>query len=801
MSATARISSIKLVLAMVVLAAAPALVFVKTVGAAAGTPQICAPEASCTIGEFLYDDEYTPITSGTCTITSRDPGGTVHLNAQGMTAAADGWYYHTFTTPATTGLYRAQLCCTSGSDYLCLDKSFEVKSNVASLNTADIASAVWSYSGRTMTSFSGVASDVWGYSTRALSSFGTLAQDVWRHNPRTLTSTDSTDLSSVKKTVEANRLLLERLVNKPIIQNFVESDEPDLTSQLDKTKIMTDQLEIHTQTATSQLGTMLLKWETLTGDEIGESLKEVKTALEQGLEESKWFKEIWKWKLAEDIYDQNKAVLSFVSDTERLLSGENGKKEIYSSLKKSLVASEVLEKMVTKNLAEKVGLISELAERWKSQKTEVEKLLSEGKKKDFVSLASSVEELGKQVVSFNRIPKGAVALEIVKKTDSEDKRLKNRLLSMRGLLDSNMKFVAKGGTGVYLNTWLEEGSIIFKSLVTNPSTLISQTVQIKYYLPPEVTKESILETDEGLKVEYDVEKNQYYVEGEFLLKAGESRTISVRTNDEWELSETEVASLRKQAEELSKPLEKTAFFAQGVTLASDINVSLDKALSLYNSAETPEQKIRSYREARIELDAAKLKLDKLKELVTQVSSSRSLLGFVGGAQVFAVWGLVIILLAGFVFLALYMKIIAGTGKKIKVTEVTKVQHATKHGGSNLKWVGVILITGVSSALISAMVVSQSVKEVQVTEQPVTLVKGVQTEAVGGPEWVKVEVPIESAVVLRILPEAEAKAELRLTESADVIVMDRREGWVQILSESGKYGWVAEEFVVKIVDDN
>lgn len=800
MSATARMSSTKLVLALVVLVAAPALIFVETVGAAAGTPQICAPETSCTIGEFLYDDEYTPITSGICTITSRDPGGTVHLNSQSMTAAADGWYYHTFTTPATTGLYRAQLCCTSGSDYLCLDKSFEVKSNVASLDTADIASAVWSYSGRTMTSFSGVASDVWGYSSRALSSFGTLAQDVWNHNPRTLTSSDSTDLSSVKKTVEANRLLLEKLVNKPIIQNFVESDEPDLTSQLDKTKIMAEQLDIHTQTVVSQLGTMLLKWEKLSGDEIAETLKAVKTASEQGLEESKWFKEVWKWQLAEEIYDQNQAVLSFVADSERLLSGENSKTPIYTSLKKSLMAAEVLESMVTKNLTEKVNVISELADRWKSQKSEIEKLLSEGKKKDFVSLTSSVEEIGKQVVAFNRIPKGAVALETVKKMDSEEKRLKNRLLSMRGLVDSNMKYIAKGGVGTYLNTWLEEGSIIFKSLVTNPSTLISQTVQVKYYLPPEVTKESILETDDGVKVEYDVEKNQYFVEGEFLLKAGESRTISVRTNDVWELSETDVASLRKQAEELSKPLEKTAFFAQGVTLASDINVSLDKASSLYNSAETPEQKIRSYRESRIELDAAKLKVDKLKELVSQVSSSRSLLGFVGGAQVFAVWGLVIILLAGFVFLALYMKTISATTKK-KVAEETKVHHVTKHGGSNLRWVGVILITGITSAMISAVVVRQSVKEAKPMEQPVTQVKGVETEAKGGPEWVRIEVPGMSAVNLRSLPEAEAKVEFRFVESADAIVMDRQERWVQILLDGGKYGWVAEEFVVEVMNEN
>jgi len=59
--------------------------------------------------------------------------------------------------------------------------------------------------------------------------------------------------------------------------------------------------------------------------------------------------------------------------------------------------------------------------------------------------------------------------------------------------------------------------------------------------------------------------------------------------------------------------------------------------------------------------AAENKLDQLKSLVTQAGSTGTLFGFIGGVQALSVWGLIIVLVAGFVFLALYMKTIAPAG--------------------------------------------------------------------------------------------------------------------------------------------
>ena len=138
---------------------------------------------------------------------------------------------------------------------------------------------------------------------------------------------------------------------------------------------------------------------------------------------------------------------------------------------------------------------------------------------------------------------------------------------------------------------------------------------MKYYLPVEVKKENIVLVDDELSVKFDAEQNKYFVSGEFTLAPGATKTVSVTIDDAvFTISEEQVNSIRKQAEQLSEPLKSTSYFAQGVTLKSDIDVSLDKIVILQKSAITPDEKIRAYREAQIELKAAKDKTDRLKEI-------------------------------------------------------------------------------------------------------------------------------------------------------------------------------------------
>ena len=149
----------------------------------------------------------------------------------------------------------------------------------------------------------------------------------------------------------------------------------------------------------------------------------------------------------------------------------------------------------------------------------------------------------------------------------------------------------------------------------------------------------------------------------------------MRTSDIWFVSTEELQSLKKQTDSLLKPLEKTAYFAQGVTLQSDIEVALDKIKFNQERAETPEEKLFTYSESVIELKSVKQKIDKLKDISSQVSSTGTMLGFVGATQTLAVWGLIIIMSAGFVFLMIYMRKLSSTPVVVKKVSKTKKKTA------------------------------------------------------------------------------------------------------------------------------
>ena len=191
-----------------------------------------APLESITIGEFIYNDDYTP-TADDCKISIYSPSLVVQVDDQTMTdegtSAVTGWHYYTWTTLATEGKYPAFITCGSSGtgDLFKLDKTFIVKAPVVTdssiaaavdANTSsDISGAVttingntdtkmgslastlaslpadvWSYSARTLSSFGSLVSDittaVWGSTTRSLSTYGTLVADVWNNGTRTITS-------------------------------------------------------------------------------------------------------------------------------------------------------------------------------------------------------------------------------------------------------------------------------------------------------------------------------------------------------------------------------------------------------------------------------------------------------------------------------------------------------------------------------------------------------------------------------------------------------------------------------------
>lgn len=845
----ARLAAHKALLAITVLAGAFALT-ISSAQASAGSPQTCTVGSSCEIGEFLYDDDYTPITTASCDITSRYPDGTIFLNSQAMTAAAenDGWYSHSFTAPTTEGQYRTNVCCTVSGELLCVDKSFEVTSDSSAPSESDIADAVWGYSNRTLSGFGSLVSDIWNYTTRSLTSFGSLGSDV---------ETVKDDVANIKEdvediktsedtsqaTIQETRLLIEQLVNKPIIENVIEEEVPDLGGKLENSKTATDTLSSKTSETRKKAQDITTNWRRYSSNELLDLVLELNSQFgEEGDDYQTsvfgaiaYLNRSWDWQEAEAAHKEAKSIKNSLLSAQTALSSYKSSSLAYNEMKSVIAGLSRLESTLgsssdpsyKRTIYAKLNETQQLAKALDEREKEVDRVLANWNEvKDDSNLSRKIDNLLKRVIAINRIPKVRTILTSAFEDIEPDKLLKNKLLAGRGVINSNRKLLAQGSGKSISVTWLEEGSIVFKTIITNPSNLISQEVPVKYYLPPEVREEDVIDADEGLSVKYDTEKDQYYVEGAFTLAAGQTRTLRVRVEDIWYLTETEIESMKARAQELSQPLEGTAYFAQGVTLKSDITASLDKVITLQESAVTPEQKIRNYREAQIEYQAAQNKLDSLQQLVTEAGSTGTLFGFVGGAQAVAVWGLIIIMVAGFVFLALYMKTI-NSGTITEEKKGKKKGKGKKKAGSGLalnfrqiaKAAIPFLLFGVMTATVSGLIVARVVsgpseekKEVLGTEEessPEEEEKKDEDEvsqntlddlAIGGQDIVRVNVPDASSVNLREEPSLDAAVITRVKTSQEAERIGEEGEWTNIIIseldslESTTEGWIHSDFI-------
>lgn len=860
----------------VILVTLAALALTKVAWAAAGNLQTCQQNSTCTVGEFLYNDSYAPITDATCSFKSRYPNGDIFVNSQPMTSAAvsDGWYSYDVVATGSAGLYRTTICCTAGTDYLCLDKSFEVATASSSLTTTQVADSVWnadraSYAAsgsfgealqNIVPSAGDIAAATWGYSSRTLSTFGDLVANVWSNATRLLTgatlnsgslatktdvddkvnaktqelkdeiakiSTNSADLDTLKKTTQKTNNLLEKLVNQPIIQTTLQ-DVPDLQVKLNETEGVATQLFVGLQSVGSKAGLVKLRWNNFENSEVLDSVQELTRKL-GGENDSKtsgsifgyinYLKESWNWNPVNTIVAQAKSVREVLVSIQTEIESSGRTKTAYAKVVALVNLLDGLDNSIG-DASSKSGLESLFG---KLKETRVlansldkiggntRSLLSAWNKYQLAEKQKKLNDLSRQVVAVNRIP--SINNSLLAVSSSLEKELKNKGYYVLGVVSANKKLLAGKTGSPLINTWLELGSIVFKSLVTNPSTVISQKVTLNYYLPPELKEEDIISVDTGLTVKYDAEKNQYYVTGEFLLAPNETQTVSVRSQDIWVINQTEIDSLRKQADELAKPLEKTSYFAQGVTIKSDVDVSLDKVVNLMEENDTPEAKIRAYREAQIELKAVREKMDKLKELVTQAGSAGTLFGFVGGVQTLAVWGMIIILVVGFVSLTLYMRVLTRQEEKVNkkiasLKEKKQKPHSSGNGVSGLtpkfKYAFMILLFfGLGSGLAAGVILGRTglapksqPEEAAGQIQDLTVLSATASAGLVQPiatptAQVKIIVPVGSWVNVRSEPSTDALIVDRIEQTAEFTELDRQNGWVKI-----EKGWVSEKFAPK-----
>lgn len=739
--------------------------------------------ADTTVGEFLYNDSSLPDTGATCTLNVKNPDGTALLSSQSLTATSDGWYGYSFTSPTTVGYYRSEICCDTGGDHMCIDKSFsispEASSGGSSLSANDIASAVWGYSGRTLTGFNNIVADVWSYATRTLTSGANITN---------VTNITTNDITQIKNTSTETRLLLEQLVNKPIVENsLTDVKDLDLSDRIKTSKTIANEINMNLSFVDTTVAKTNKDWNKLTDRQILDNLSDTKNIIGNETDSSStdslfgrinFIRDTWGLKESDSLHEELKAIAETISFIQTGISSYGKSPALLkemSGAKAYILSSQKDLSLLSKKLDDADTLSSVID----SNLSRVNNILGAWTSQSYLSYKNDIDVLTKDTVAINKIPKGELVLEPSYSDVSGEKKLKNKVLGIQALLFANKKMLVAGPKVALLSNWLEEGSVVIKTLITNPSTLISQTVPLKYYLPKEVKKENIIDSDAGTAISYDTEKDQLYVEGSFNLKPGETRTVKVRIEDVWQISVAEIDSLLKQTDELSKPLEKTAFFAQGITLKSDIEVSLNKAKDLVNDGTTPESKIKSYREAELEIVSAKDKIEKLKDMVSQAQTSGSILGFVGGSQAIGVWGIVIAIATGFVFMTVYMRKLMNTAEVVKERAgIKKVSHFDK--------LAVFLVVATISGLMSSIGVKKFVIP-QVYAKQERQVLGASTidykrlkivDLVSDSGVVKTYGDEGTTAVLEIVDSGKNAVEVERGEKRVKVVFDQKEVWVE-----------------------
>lgn len=111
--------------------------------------------------------------------------------------------------------------------------------------------------------------------------------------------------------------------------------------------------------------------------------------------------------------------------------------------------------------------------------------------------------------------------------------------------------------------------------IANDLSEKAEKKRVKHYLPPEISRQDILDTG-GLQIGYDEKTSLLYLYGEETLDPGQSKNYKVVVADIWKISRDEIAFLKKQIANRLEFLKGTNDLSVANALAEKLNQQLDE---------------------------------------------------------------------------------------------------------------------------------------------------------------------------------------------------------------------------------
>lgn len=577
---------------------------------------------------------------------------------------------------------------------------------------------IWGYSNRTLTSFGTLTTDIWNHSSRSLTSFGSLIDNIWDNTPdeiatqtdvensQTSNSYEFTDLQNsfnnlnTKVTLQdsdlntiSSQITALSSVNSQELQNLTQLlsqhqsslqnqstllsisnyDPSTLSTLITQAQDYLNQLFANSQQVNSRLGLLLASWDNLSQSQIESELSNILIDIgadsshpkyqQSAIYLSSWFSDHWpnntsmtsRTSLSQVIANLHKAsnqinIGGKTADVKNMLEAANLTLDQVTTLIGNISSS-----ANDKTLYGLVSLIEGYSSILTDSNRDLDNLIQNWQSYNSSEQYDQLTQIETQVLSVNQIPKVKSLLETQGKDEAE--KLFNRALALKAVIELNQKLWSNLYNQPFFSTWLEfnNSHLAFHSAAYNPSSDQSQAFTLSYDLPQEVQETDIIQKTGDITTAFEATKSLLQAAANLNLSPQELVNQEILVTDYWYFSEAELENLAKQAQDLVKSLQNTPFTTQANTLQTEINSLISDIQTNQTSSLTPLSRIATYRTNLINMDEILKKILELKHLASEQASTNTLSGFVGGIQAVSVWGIILIVIAGFVFLTVYMK--------------------------------------------------------------------------------------------------------------------------------------------------
>jgi len=432
-----------------------------------------------------------------------------------------------------------------------------------------------------------IGASILGYSDRTFSGFGSL---VSRFLP------EAQQLAS--QTQPPNEI-----VSNSSTQIVPEEKTPDLSYKIENTEGRTNELYANAQVLASSTQRLLSKSRTLTSAELSSAIEEMSQLLGSLSDSSdkktifaeiNWLNENWDFPTVE-------ALKRDASNAGNLLVSLQGQSQVaftrpeITVLNNLVLETDRLQELVgnpsdvstQKTLYGNIKGVETLAQTIDAKVGEIDKILESWDNLNISEKEYTVKSILSDTLSINVLPKIDEVVFLGLSGPKDESELKNSLLSVKGVLTANKTHLVQKAGETVVVTWPEWDGAAYKILIINPSKTNFQEVAYKYYLPSDLKRGDVEQTDKGLTLSFDNQKNQYFMEVNLPLPAGEAKTLSLKTNDISKIDQSEAKAQKTGGQEISKALETTIPDKQNKVLGTQNNKPLaQKVVPETNIAKT-----------------------------------------------------------------------------------------------------------------------------------------------------------------------------------------------------------------------